>query len=586
MKYSFDRIQDTVEVAPGRDYPTRAMSVLFVTRLAKKGRRMSQYFRRRHFVASALAAAMALALALTTAWDVRRAYADSVSCGINEITFTTDGSFNNQGPSINSDGTRIAFISDRDLTGGNGDGNPEIFLNDTTTNSFTQVTNTTGGSFSNQEPSLNGDGTRIAFLSNRDLTGGNPDGNVEIVLYDTTTNSFTQVTNTTGGSNRSPVISSDGTRIAFDSDGDFTGGNADGDFEIFLYDTTTNSFTQITNTIGGANITPSINSDGTRIAFTSNRNLTGGNGDSNPEIFLCDTTTNSFTQVTNTTVGNNFQPAINSGGTRIAFLSTSFSVDSEVFLFDSTTGGISQITFSTGRVINEPSINSDGTRIAFGSDRDFTGGNADGNHEIFLFDTTTNSFTQVTDTTQTTLNHLSNDQVAINGDGTRIAFRSDRFANIGNADGNREIFLAACLFPPPPPPATFADLLISQSADKSTVRQGDRLTYTITVKNFGPDSAIGAVVNDTLSSGVTFVSAQANKGTFAAPPVGQTGTVTWNLGNLQNGDQEAAQIQVTVITRGKTTITNTAAASSSTTDPNPGNNSSSLTTTVQPGGKK
>jgi hypothetical protein len=62
--------------------------------------------------------------------------------------------------------------------------------------------------------------------------------------------------------------------------------------------------------------------------------------------------------------------------------------------------------------------------------------------------------------------------------------------------------------------------------------------------------------------------------------------VTWNLGNLQNGDQEAAQIQVTVITCGKTTVTNTATASSSTTDPNPGNNSSSLTTTVQRGGKK
>ncbi len=94
------------------------------------------------------------------------------------------------------------------------------------------------------------------------------------------------------------------------------------------------------------------------------------------------------------------------------------------------------------------------------------------------------------------------------------------------------------------------------------------------------------MIKDTLSSGATFVSAHANKGCLASPPVGQTGAVTWNLGNLQNGDQEAAQIQVTVIIRGKTTITNTATVSSSTTDPNPGNNSSSLTTTVQPGGKK
>ena len=40
--------------------------------------------------------------------------------------------------------------------------------------------------------------------------------------------------------------------------------------------------------------------------------------------------------------------------------------------------------------------------------------------------------------------------------------------------------------------------------------------------------------------------------------------MTWNLGNLQNGEQEAAQNQVTVIIRGKTTITNTATVGSST----------------------
>src|SRR5262249_52773396 len=147
---------------------------------------------------------------------------------------------------------------------------------------------------------------------------------------------------------------------------------------------------------------------------------------------------------------------------------------------------------------------------------------------------------------------------AINTDGTRIAFQSSSFANLGNADGNPEIFLAACLFPPPAPPATFADLLIGQSADKTSVKQGDRITYTVTVNKLGTDRAIGTVIKATLSSGVTFVSDKSNKGSFTAPSVGQTGVVTWNLGNMPNGDQEAAQIQVTVVIRGKTTITNTA----------------------------
>jgi len=538
---------------------------------------------------------MALALALTNAWDARSVSADSVSCGINEITFTTRGV--NTSPAINSDGTRIAFQSTRDLTGDNADGNSEIFLYDTTANSFTQITHTTLGLQGNVIPAISGDGTRIAFSSDRDLTGGNADANVELFLFDTTTNSFTQVTNTTGISvgNAFPAINNDGTRIAFQFAFDLTGANPDGNQEIFLFDTTTNSISQITNTITPGQFVgaqePAINGDGTRIAFTTNQDLTGANRDKNLELFLFDTQSNSFTQVTSTTGSDIFnrQPEISSDGKHIAFTSNGFpggnpDGNDELFLFDSVTGGIAQITFTSGFGSNSFSaINSDGTRIVFESIHDLTGGNADGNSEVFLFDTQTNSLTQVTSTTGQFVGAQS---PTITDDGTRIAFTSNGFANVGNADGNTEIFLAACLFPPPPPPATFADLLISQSADKSAVKRGDMLTYTVTVNNFGPDSAIGSVINDTLSSGVTFVSAHANKGSFAAPPVGQTGAVTWNLGNLQNGEQEAAQIQVTVIIRGKSTITNTATASSSTTDPNPGNNSSSLMTTVQPGGKK
>ncbi len=127
---------------------------------------------------------------------------------------------------------------------------------------------------------------------------------------------------------------------------------------------------------------------------------------------------------------------------------------------------------------------------------------------------------------------------------------------------------------------------MSLGADRTSVKQGDKLTYTVTVHNFGPDTASNAVANDTLSSGTTFVSASASKGRFTAPPVGQSGTVTWYLGNVLKDEQDAAQIKVTVIIRGKTTITNTATVSSDTTDPNPANNSASLTTTVVSGGSK
>jgi uncharacterized repeat protein (TIGR01451 family) len=135
----------------------------------------------------------------------------------------------------------------------------------------------------------------------------------------------------------------------------------------------------------------------------------------------------------------------------------------------------------------------------------------------------------------------------------------------------------------PPPPVVEADLLVSLGVDKVAVKQGELLTYTITVLNFGPDTAANVVVNDTLSTGTTFVSAHANKGSFTAPPKNQTGVVTWSLGDMENGDTEAAELVVTVIVKGKTTVTNTASAASDSDDPNPANNVAAITTSVGSG---
>jgi Tol biopolymer transport system component len=251
---------------------------------------------------------------------------------LTQLTNTTGGGNFSFGPAINGAGTRIAFDSTRNLTPGapgNADGNFELFLFDTTTSTITQLTNTTGGD--NFNAAINAPGTRIAFVSTRNLTPGAPgnaDGNNEIFLFDTTTATFTQLTNTVGGATVNPAINADGTRIAFESFNNLTPGapgNADQNQEIFLFDTTTSTITQLTNTTGGDNFAAAINAAGTRIAFSSDRDLTPGapgNADGNFEIFLFDTTTGTITQLTNTTGGGNFNPAINADGTRIAFSST------------------------------------------------------------------------------------------------------------------------------------------------------------------------------------------------------------------------------------------------------------------------
>jgi Tol biopolymer transport system component len=123
---------------------------------------------------------------------------------------------------ISVDGTRIVFRSKCDLTGDNPHGNFEIFLFDTATSALVQLTTS---NCARDDAAINADGTRIVFASSCDLTGGNPHGRAEIFLYDTTTATFTQVTSTPSSCNNTfPVLSADGARIAFFSPCDLMSG--------------------------------------------------------------------------------------------------------------------------------------------------------------------------------------------------------------------------------------------------------------------------------------------------------------------------------------------------------------------------
>jgi uncharacterized repeat protein (TIGR01451 family) len=128
------------------------------------------------------------------------------------------------------------------------------------------------------------------------------------------------------------------------------------------------------------------------------------------------------------------------------------------------------------------------------------------------------------------------------------------------------------------------DLMVSQTVDKTSVKQGDLLTYSVRVQNLGPDAAPNVVLTDMLSSGVTFVEARVNKGAVTAPPKGETGAVTWNLGTMVSQANEVASIQVTVLVKGKTTVTNTTSVKGDIADPNDANNSAAITVSVAPGG--
>lgn len=365
-------------------------------------------------------------------------------CTITQVTDTDTVGGESDVWFLNS-GTLGGFDSNADVNGDNPDGSFEAYLINTDTFVITQLTDNVG--LDSFPFDISAGDNLVSLSSQGDPTGNNPDGNREIFLFDRDTSTFTQITDTTGEDNIVPVLNSDGTLIAFDSTADVTGGNPDNNREIFLYDAVTDTFAQITNTAGVNSLVPDITPDGATIGFHSDADLTGSNPDVSLEVFLYDVASDTFTQITDGGGGiNSATAALSSDGGVVGLNSdtdpTGGNPDNnrEIFLFDTDTLQFTQVTDTTsGNSNSGPSVSSDGTRLVFTSDADLTGDNPDGNREVFLFDAGTGITTQITDSVGGTFA-----DAVISGDGTRILFTSGSDIGGGNPDGNIEVYFADC----------------------------------------------------------------------------------------------------------------------------------------------
>jgi uncharacterized repeat protein (TIGR01451 family) len=125
------------------------------------------------------------------------------------------------------------------------------------------------------------------------------------------------------------------------------------------------------------------------------------------------------------------------------------------------------------------------------------------------------------------------------------------------------------------------DLSVSKVDSVDPIFVGDNTIYTMTVKNSNTEvSATGVTLQDTLPSGMTFVSATTSQGGLVTPPVGSTGIVTADIGAMAPN----AIVTVTVTAKGAAAgvQTNTATVSGNETDSNSANNTATQTTTVKP----
>ncbi len=125
-----------------------------------------------------------------------------------------------------------------------------------------------------------------------------------------------------------------------------------------------------------------------------------------------------------------------------------------------------------------------------------------------------------------------------------------------------------------------ADLSISKVASPNSVLPSANLTYSITVRNQGPDEAQSVTVIDTLPAGTTFVSCAATAGGVCGGS-GRTRTISFSTLPPSSSASITLVVQVKASVTAGAVLVNTARVSAaSPSDGKPANNSSSFSVTV------
>ena len=128
-----------------------------------------------------------------------------------------------------------------------------------------------------------------------------------------------------------------------------------------------------------------------------------------------------------------------------------------------------------------------------------------------------------------------------------------------------------------PAPTAVADLSIAKTVAPLAVPAGATVTFTVQVKNLGPDAAASSTVQDMLPSGYTYVSHTVTQGSYV-PATG-----VWNLGTLVSSGAASTRVLTVVASANATgNHVNLASGSSAAFDPNLNNSIDFAEVTVIP----
>jgi TolB protein len=240
-------------------------------------------------------------------------------------------------PSWSPDGTRIAFISNR-----NGPMNLYVATIDGKT-----IVRLTSGPWEDDTPAWSPDGRRIAFTSDRD-------GGSEIYVMNVDGTGLRRLT-TSPGADIHPAWSPDGRRIIFNSSRNSANLAEPDTFEIFVTDADAQNVRQLTK--GGVKTYATFSPDGKQILFRASRGEIS-------DLFVMDTETGKIRQLTDSPAFDGW-PYWSPDGRHVVFATeTGKGNDAEIKILDLPTLTASVLSRGPGRCTS-PKWSPDGGSIVF-----------------------------------------------------------------------------------------------------------------------------------------------------------------------------------------------------------------------------
>jgi Tol biopolymer transport system component len=260
------------------------------------------------------------------------------------------------------------------------------------------VSKSTSGVIGNHlsfHPGISRDGKFVVYMSEaNNLVAGDTNRASDIFLFEVATATTTRVSVDSGGGQANkaslePVISADGTKVAYTSQAtNLVANDTNGSTDVFLYDVATGTTERVSvdssgSQANGNSDSPALSADGSRVVFASPAsNLVANDGNNNWDVFLRDLAASTTLRVS---VGDQGQegdnasldPVISGDGNVVAFRSGADNLvpgdknqRSDAFVNDLVAGTVERVSVSSEEVeadhdtFDRPALSFDGRFVA------------------------------------------------------------------------------------------------------------------------------------------------------------------------------------------------------------------------------